>query len=317
VVHDDLDEELLNIDDEPAYADPLPKNNLLTAENRPKPLSPRGTMPRMDLKNALKELEAAGSEPTRKTYARHGVKSPMYGVNYSTFTKLKKQIKSDHALARLLWATGNHDARILATMIAVPSQMNEAELESWVAALDNYVLTDAVAKVAAASAYAMKKMQQWTRSTDEWTSSAGWSILGVMTTDRSLADSFFDPYLTRIEKEIHEAPNRTRYAMNGAVIAIGCRGGAAMSKAVTVAKRIGPVDVDHGETGCETPEAVSYIKKVLDHQAGKGGKPSVKAAAKVQGKTVAKSKTAPPKSRTASTAKKKTTKARRLPARAS
>ena len=270
----------------------------------------------MDLKNALKELEAAGSEQTRKTYARHGVKPPMYGVNYPTFTKLKKLIKTDHVLAKQLWATGNHDARILATMIAEPAQMNEAELESWVAALDNYVLTDAVAKVAAESTYAMKKMQQWTRSTDEWTSSAGWRIMAAMAGDRSLADNFFDPYLTRIEKEIHEAPNRTRYAMNGAVIAIGSRGGGAMTKAVTVAKRIGPVEVDHGDTGCETPEAVSYIKKVLDHQAGKGAKPSAKAAPKPNGKVVAKAKTATAKPRAVSTAKKKTTKARRQPARA-
>jgi len=269
-------------------------------------------MLRMDLKNALKELEAAGSEQTRKTYGRHGVKSPMFGVSHATFGKLKKQIKTDHALARLLWGTGNHDARVLATMIADAKAMNEAELESWVAALDNYVLTDAVAKVAAASAYAMKKMQQWTRSTDEWTSSAGWIIMAAMASDRGHADNFFDPYLTRIEKEIHEAPNRTRYAMNGAVIAIGCRGGAATTKAVTVAKRIGTVQVDPGETGCETPEAASYIKKALDHQAGKG-KSSAKGLkpAKATGSPAAKARTTTSKSHKATAVKKKAAKPRR------
>ncbi|MEZ5405685.1 MAG: hypothetical protein R3F23_05755 [Verrucomicrobiia bacterium] len=32
--------------------------------------------------------------------------------------------------------------------------------------------------------------------------------------------------------------------------------------AKTVAKGIGKVVVDHGETGCKTPDAVSYIEKI-------------------------------------------------------
>jgi hypothetical protein len=31
--------------------------------------------------------------------------------------------------------------------------------------------------------------------------------------------------------------------------------------AIAAATRIGTVNVDHGETSCKTPEAVSYIKK--------------------------------------------------------
>jgi hypothetical protein len=32
-------------------------------------------------------------------------------------------------------------------------------------------------------------------------------------------------------------------------------------KATDVAKRIGKVDVDHGDTSCKTPDAVEYIEK--------------------------------------------------------
>lgn len=269
MVHADADEEQT-----PWFAAADPMARHLTAEKRPKKPLRRGMMPAiMDLKTALKELEAAGSESTRKTYARHGIQPPMFGVSFATLGKLKKQIKSDHGLARQLWATGNHDARILATMIADPGMMNEAELESWVATLDNALMADAVAKVAAASSYAMKKMQQWTRSADEWTSSAGWCVLAMMAADRAHADAFFDAYLGRIEKEIASAPNRTRYAMNNALIAIGVRGGSLMTKAISAAKRIGPVEVDHGQTACETPDAVAYIHKTIAHQAGKAKSP--------------------------------------------
>ena len=49
--------------------------------------------------------------------------------------------------------------------------------------------------------------------------------------------------------------------MNGALIAIGLRSPALRKKAVAAARRIGKVDVDHGETGCKTPDADSYIEK--------------------------------------------------------
>ena len=226
----------------------------------------------MDLKTALKQLEAAGSEPTRKTYARHGVTGPMFGVSFATLGKLKKTIKTDHALARQLWGTGNHDARILATMIADPSIMTEAELETWVGDLDNYPITDAFSKMAAQSPFARKKMQQWTRKPDEWMSTAGWDLLGLLAMDKTQPDDLLDSYIKRIEAEIHDAPNRTRHAMNGALIGIGTRGGSLTQKAVAAAKRIGTVQVDHGDTDCHTPDAATYISKVLQHREGKSGK---------------------------------------------
>ena len=35
------------------------------------------------------------------------------------------------------------------------------------------------------------------------------------------------------------------------------------------AKRIGKVEVDHGETGCKTQDAVTYIQKAKAHRARK------------------------------------------------
>ena len=77
----------------------------------------------MTLRETMKALEKAGTAQTRKIYGRHGVTGPMYGVSYATLGQLKKKIKTDHALAEQLWATGNHDARILATMVADPAQL--------------------------------------------------------------------------------------------------------------------------------------------------------------------------------------------------
>lgn len=234
----------------------------------------------MDLKTALKQLESAGTDQNRKVYAKHGVKEPMFGVSFAAMGKLKKTIKTDHALARQLWATGNHDARVLTSVVADARIMTEAELEAWVGDLDNYVLTDAFSKLASQSPFARKKMQQWTRKPDEWMSTAGWNLLALLAMDKSQPDDLLDGYIRRIEAEIHDAPNRTRYAMNGALIGIGSRGGALAQKAVAAAKRMGKVEVDHGDTGCETPDAAGYIQKMLAHRVGKTSKPAARTTKK-------------------------------------
>jgi hypothetical protein len=52
--------------------------------------------------------------------------------------------------------------------------------------------------------------------------------------------------------------------MNAAVIAIGGRSAALRKLATAAAKRIGPVEVDHGDTACTTPDAVTYIGKLWE-----------------------------------------------------
>ena len=42
-----------------------------------------------------------------------------------------------------LWASGNHDARVLATMVADPAQMKSQTLDAWAKDLDSHVVTDA------------------------------------------------------------------------------------------------------------------------------------------------------------------------------
>ena len=69
--------------------------------------------------------------------------------------------------------------------------------------------------------------------------------------------------LSRIESEIHNSPNRARQAMNNALIAIGVFQPELSEDAVAAATRIGRVEVDHGDTSCKTPDAVSYIYKAL------------------------------------------------------
>lgn len=217
-------------------------------------------------------LEREGTAQNRKTYARHGVTGPCFGVSYAALGKLKKAIKVDHDLAVLLWESGNHDARVLACMIDDPAAVTAAQLKAWAADLSNYVLTDALSGLAAKSPHARACMTSWIKAKDEWRASAGWNVLAHLAlADNGLPDSDFESMLARIESRILQAKNRTRHAMNNALIAIGSRNEHLAELATAAADRIGKVEVNHGETGCKTPDAASYIAKTRAHHAAKGG----------------------------------------------
>lgn len=216
---------------------------------------------------AMRELKAAGTAQNRKVYARHGINEPMFGVSYAALGKLKKKIKTDQALAESLWDTGNHDARVLATMIADPQAIRAGTLDAWAKAADNRGLAAAVSNVAADAPTAKTRMEKWTVSRKEMVACAGWHTLAsIARADSGLPDRYFADHIGTIESKIHTAPNWVRYAMNNALINIGVRNAALRKKAVAASKRIGKVDVDHGETGCKTPDAASYIAKTVAHR---------------------------------------------------
>jgi len=216
----------------------------------------------MTTKSVVAELQALGTAQNRQVYARHGVGTKLYGVSYANLGKLRKKIGLDHALALALWKSGSHDARVLATMIADPAQVSSATLDQWIRNLDNYVITDAFSGLASRTPHAPTKMRKWMRSRNEWTATAGWNLVAHSALgDASVDEAFFAGCLETIELGIHKAGNRVRYAMNNALIAIGLRSATLERRAIAAAKRIGGVEVDHGETGCKTPDAVPYIQK--------------------------------------------------------
>lgn len=224
----------------------------------------------MNYDDLMQELESLGTEGTRNTYRRHGVEGPCFGVSIANLGALKKKIKVDHALAVELWESGNHDARILAMMIADPKQATSAQIEKWSKDLTSYPLTDALAACVAQTPVARQKMEKWCSGNGEWVASMGWQILSrLAASDRELADEYFEPYLETIEREIHKNRNRVKYAMNGALINIGLRNPHLQKRAIEVAGTIGRVEVDHGETGCKTPDAIEYIRKTEEHKAKK------------------------------------------------
>jgi 3-methyladenine DNA glycosylase AlkD len=224
----------------------------------------------MNKTEVMKELRARGTAQNRKIYANHGFTGNVLGVSYADLDRLAKQIKTDQKLAEQLWATGVHDARVLATKIADPASMTATKLDAWAKSTTSRGDSGALSDLAARAPTAARRVAKWTKSKNEWVSTTGWHTLAsLVRDDESIGDDALVGYLERIENEIDAAPNMTRYAMNNALISIGIRNAGLRKLATAAAKRIGTVEVDHGNTSCKTPDAVSYIAKAVAHRAKK------------------------------------------------
>ena len=226
---------------------------------------------RFTLPETMAALEKAGSAQTKKTYLRHGAKEPLFGVLFATLKDLSKRIKVDHELACALWETGNFDARNLAVKFADPAKLSEADLDHWARGYGARMCSAYVAALACEGPHGLSRAKAWLVSADGEQRTTGWTLVGALAMrDTTVPDAWFLDRLATIEKTIHAVPNGERGTMNQTLISIGCRNAALRKAALAVAKRIGPVEVDHGDTACKTPDAREYVEKAWAHSTSKG-----------------------------------------------
>lgn len=224
----------------------------------------------MDFASVMRTLERLGKAGTAALYRRHGADDSTLGVSYADLGALVKRLEVNQELARSLWESGIHDARVLATKVADAGAMQRRELEAWLEQAKNYIVTDAISGLAARSAAAQELARSWIESRAEHVAAAGWNVVSILAMDRLLAPDQARELIERIRAGIHGAANRTRHAMNNALIAIGGSMDELRTAALEAARAIGKVQVDHGETGCKTPDAAEYIDKMTKRAASKG-----------------------------------------------
>lgn len=214
----------------------------------------------------IRELKSHGDDGYKKIMISHGVKEPFFGVKIEYLKKIQKRIKKDHQLALDLYDTGISDAMYLAGLIADDAKMSKRDLQRWVEKAYCPLHSEyTVPWVAAETAYGHELALKWIESKKEGVAAAGWATLGGLTTIKDDADldlAELKQLLGRVEKTIHQQPNRVKYVMNGFVIAVGSYVKPFTDLAVKTSERIGEVKVDMGGTACKVPYAPDYIQKV-------------------------------------------------------
>jgi len=219
----------------------------------------------MTADDVLTELSRMGRDTYKRIFRNHGAPDSTLGVKVEDLKKIQKRVKTDHALALALYDSDIPDAQYLAGLIADPPKMTKAQLQKWAKTASWHMVGEyTVPWVASESRFGAELARQWMDSKDESLASTGWCTFGSLVgikPDEELDMAELEKLLTRVQKEIHAAPNRVRYVMNGFVIAVGCFVPALAPKAKAVAKAIGKVEVEMGGTACQVPDALAYIGK--------------------------------------------------------
>jgi 3-methyladenine DNA glycosylase AlkD len=212
------------------------------------------------------ELKKFGSEQSKKVLTRHGAREPFFGVKVADLKTIVKKTKKNHELSLELYDTGNSDAMYLAGLIADEKMITRDHLNDWAKKAYWYMISDyTVAWISAESPHGWGLAQEWIDSGEEFIASAGWSTLAnhcAVTPDEELDKKKLGELLSRVEKTIHNAPNRVRYTMNSFIIALGSYVPDFTEMASETGLKVGKVNVDMGGNSCKVPFASDYIRKV-------------------------------------------------------
>ena len=189
----------------------------------------------------LQELKKLANPRVRAKMAYFGVKVPKaYGISVPVLHRLARQIGRKHKLAEQLWASGIHEARILATLIGEPGKVTSAQMERWVRDFDSWDVVDAACcYLFAYAGPAWGKVNAWSRRSEEFQKRAAFSLAAYLSyKDKKAPDARFERFLRVIEREAWDERNFVRKAVNWALRNIGKRNVRLNRAAVRAAERI-------------------------------------------------------------------------------
>lgn len=220
----------------------------------------------MKLEEVLLELEAVGSERTKKSYIRNGAHEPLFGCAIKDLNPIVKKIKHNNKLAFELYNTGNYDAMYLAGMIVDVKKMSRQDFENWVEKAYFYMISDFIVAVCLVEAdFNLELAEEWINSGEELKMSAGWSTFTW--TLESTKDDFFDPeqierLMDKVEQDFHIAPMRAKNAMNAFLVSVGVSYLLLHEKAYTLAKKLLGESIQENPK-CKPPGASASIENAI------------------------------------------------------
>ncbi|MBK6809021.1 MAG: DNA alkylation repair protein [Sandaracinaceae bacterium] len=174
----------------------------------------------------LAELRSLGSEEDRAGMARYGINvDNAFGVSVRELRKVAKRLGKDHDLARGLWATGNHEARLLACFVDDPAAVTAEQVELWAGDFDSWDICDqATTSLFDRTKHAWPKAHEWAVRDAEWVKRGGFALMaGLAVHDEATSDAAFLKLLPLIQRGARDDRNFVKKAVNWALRNIGKR----------------------------------------------------------------------------------------------
>ncbi|MCX6776669.1 MAG: DNA alkylation repair protein [Candidatus Micrarchaeota archaeon] len=198
-------------------------------------------MDKLALKEILKELKSLSDPKALEGMARFGINiNNTYGVSIPELRALAKKIGKSHELAQGLWASGIHEARILAGMVDDPEMVTEKQLDEWASEFDSWDVCDqCCSNLFGETRFAYKKAFEWSSREEEFVKRAGFAMMAVLAVhDKNAKDEEFMKFLPVIKRKSVDERNFVKKAVNWALRQIGKRNSKLNRAAVKAAEEI-------------------------------------------------------------------------------
>ena len=177
-------------------------------------------------KDVIRELERLSDPAAVLGMARYGISSQnTLGISMPTLRRLAKDVGKDSCLARELWDSGIHEARILAALICRPRDVTIEQMEAWGRDFDSWDVCDQVCgNLFDKTPFAYEKALEWSARDEIFVKRAGFALMAwTAVHDRRLGDEYFLSYLAVIVRESDDDRNFVKKAVNWALRQIGKR----------------------------------------------------------------------------------------------
>jgi 3-methyladenine DNA glycosylase AlkD len=161
-------------------------------------------------------------------------------IEKSTRRARKADPRSAHALAADLWASGVHEARILAALLDVPALVTPEQADAWAADLDSWDVCDLLCgNLLDQTSFSYEKAEEWAGAEPEFVKRAGFVLMcGLAVHDKAAADEPFEHFLEIVEREADDERPFVKKAVNWALRQIGKRDRHLHARAVEVGERL-------------------------------------------------------------------------------
>ncbi len=152
----------------------------------------------MEYNDILDKLKSLSNPKAVEGMARFGINPEnTYGVSIPNLRRIAKEAGKDHALAQKLWASGIHEARILASMCDEPTMVSEEQMESWVKDFDSWDICDQCCmNLFEKTRFAYQKAVEWSSNEQEFVKRAGFVMIArLAVSDKKAANEQFERFL--------------------------------------------------------------------------------------------------------------------------
>src|SRR3990170_8470548 len=193
----------------------------------------------------LYKLKNLGSEKNMAGMARFGIATDKaFGVKHPELKAIAKNYRKDHELALELWASGYHEARLLATIIDDPKMVSEAQAEAWVKDINSWDICDGfTGNLIDKTPFAYKKAIEWAHRDEEFVRRAGFALMAWLPVhDKKATEEKFDPFFSLILRYATDERNFVKKAVNWALRQLGKRSLALNRHAIQTARQIAKLD---------------------------------------------------------------------------